>query len=49
MIRSIIKVILWIAVVVTIFNEIYLNAIINLLILVLLELQDIKEGKKDLL
>jgi hypothetical protein len=47
MIRSIIKVILWIAVVVTIFNEIYLNAIINLLILVLLELQDIKEGKKN--
>ena len=46
MIRSIIKVILWIAVAVTIFNEIYLNAIINLLILVLLELQDIKEGKK---
>ena len=46
MFRSIIKVILWIAVVVTIFNEIYLNAIINLLILVLLELQDIKEGKK---
>jgi hypothetical protein len=46
MLRSIIKVILWIAVVVTIFNEIYLNAIINLLILVLLELQDIKEGKK---
>ena len=49
MIRSIIKVILWIAVIVTIFNEIYLNAIINLLILVLLELQDIKEGKKDIL
>jgi hypothetical protein len=47
MIRSIIKVILWIAVVVTIFNEIYLNAIINLLILVLLELQDIKGGKKN--
>jgi hypothetical protein len=47
MLRSIIKVILWIAVVVTIFNEIYLNAIINLLILVLLELQDIKEGKKN--
>jgi hypothetical protein len=47
MIRSIIKVILWIAVAVTIFNEIYLNAIINLLILVLLELQDIKEGKKN--
>jgi hypothetical protein len=47
MIRSIIKVILWIAVVVTIFNEIYLNAIINLLILILLELQDIKEGKKN--
>lgn len=47
MIRSIIKVILWIAVIVTIFNEIYLNAIINLLILVLLELQDIKEGKKN--
>jgi len=46
MLRSIIKVILWIAVAVTIFNEIYLNAIINLLILVLLELQDIKEGKK---
>jgi len=46
MLRSIIKVILWIAVVVTIFNEIYLNAIINLLILILLELQDIKEGKK---
>jgi len=46
MLRSVIKVILWIAVVVTIFNEIYLNAIINLLILVLLELQDIKEGKK---
>jgi len=46
MLRSIIKVILWIAVVVTIFNGIYLNAIINLLILVLLELQDIKEGKK---
>jgi hypothetical protein len=47
MLRSIIKVILWIAVVVTIFNEIYLNAIINLLILILLELQDIKEGKKN--
>jgi len=47
MIRSIIKVILWIAVAVTIFNEIYLNAIINLLILILLELQDIKEGKKN--
>lgn len=47
MLRSIIKVILWIAVVVTIFNEVYLNAIINLLILVLLELQDIKEGKKN--
>lgn len=47
MLRSIIKVILWIAVVVTIFNEVYLNAIINLLILVLLELQDIKEGKKE--
>lgn len=49
MIRSIIKVILWIAVIVTLFNELYLNSIINLLILVLLELQDIKEGKKDLL
>jgi hypothetical protein len=47
MLRSIIKVILWIAVVVTIFNESYVNAIINLLILVLLELQDIKEGKKN--
>ncbi len=47
MLRSVIKVILWIAVVVTIFNEVYLNAIINLLILVLLELQDIKEGKKN--
>jgi hypothetical protein len=47
MLRSIIKLILWIAVVVTIFNEIYLNAIINLLILILLELQDIKEGKKN--
>jgi hypothetical protein len=46
MLRSIIKVILWIAVVVTILNESYANAIINLLILVLLELQDIKEGKK---
>lgn len=46
MLRSIIKVMYWIAVAVTIFNEIYLNAIINLLILVLLELQDIKEGKK---
>ena len=46
MIRSIIKVILWIAVAVTILNESYANAIINLLILVLLELQDIKEGKK---
>ena len=49
MLRSIIKVILWIAVIVTLFNEIYLNTIINLLILVLLELQDIKEGKKDIL
>ena len=49
MLRSIIKVILWIAVIVTLFNELYLNSIINLLILVLLELQDIKEGKKDLL
>lgn len=46
MIRSVIKIILWIAVIVTLFNEIYLNTIINLLILVLLELQDIKEGKK---
>jgi len=41
------KVILWIAVIVTLFNEAYLNSIINLLILVLLELQDIKEGKKN--
>jgi len=41
------KVILWIAVIVTLFNELYLNTIINLLILVLLELQDIKEGKKN--
>jgi hypothetical protein len=49
MLRSIMKVILWIAVIVTLFNELYLNSIINLLILVLLELQDIKEGKKDLL
>ena len=49
MLRSILKVILWIAVIVTLFNELYLNSIINLLILVLLELQDIKEGKKDLL
>ena len=47
MLRSIIKIVLWIAVVVTLLNEIYLNTIINLLILVLLELQDIKEGKKD--
>ena len=47
MLRSIMKVILWIAVVVTLFNELYLNSIINLLILVLLELQDIKEGKKN--
>lgn len=47
MFRSIIKVILWIAVIVTLFNELYLNSIINLLILVLLELQDIKEVKKD--
>jgi len=47
MLRSIMKVILWIAVVVTLFNELYLNTIINLLILVLLELQDIKEGKKN--
>ena len=47
MLRSIMKVILWIAVVVTLFNELYLNTIINLLILVLLELQDIKEVKKD--
>lgn len=47
MLRSIIKVILWIAVAVTILNELYLNSIINLLILVLLELQDIKEGKKN--
>ena len=49
MLRSIMKVILWIAVIVTLFNELYLNSIINLLILVLLELQDIKDGKKDLL
>jgi len=41
------KAILWIAVIVTLFNELYLNSIINLLILVLLELQDIKEGKKN--
>jgi len=47
MLRSIMKVILWIAVIVTLFNELYLNTIINLLILVLLELQDIKEGKKN--
>ena len=47
MLRSIMKVILWIAVIVTLFNELYLNSIINLLILVLLELQDIKEVKKD--
>ena len=47
MLRSIIKVILWIAVVVTILNESYANAIINLLILILLELQDINEGKKN--
>jgi hypothetical protein len=47
MLRSIMKVILWIAVIVTLFNELYLNSIINLLILVLLELQDIKEGKKN--
>ncbi len=47
MLRSVIRFVLWIAVIVTIFNEVYLNAIINLLILVLLELQDIKEGKKN--